>query len=112
MDFANTALSALMTTMPPDQVAAAEWANLCLEERVAAPRQEVYETRMDRPAEWLDWHEAHLRYVQQDVRRRHPLSAAFEAGDALTPHIEANQELYRVERIDALLNDYAPEHSA
>ena len=62
---------------------------------------------MDRPAEWLDWHEAHLRYVQQDVRRRHPLSAAFEAGDALTPHIEANQELYRVERIDALLNDYA-----
>ena len=107
MDFANTALSGLMATMPADQVAAAEWANLCLEERVAAPRQSVYEARMDRPVEWPDWRAAHFRYVQQDVRRRHPLSAAFDAGDALRPHIEANQELYRVERIDALLNDYA-----
>ncbi len=55
MDFAYTALSGLMATMPADQVAAAEWANLCLEERVAAPRQAVYEARMDRPAEWLDF---------------------------------------------------------
>ena len=61
---------------------------------------------MDRPREWHDWHEAHFRYVQGEVRRRHPLSAAFEAGDALRPHIESNQELYRVERIDGLLNDY------
>ena len=109
MDFANTALSGLMATTPADQVAAAEWANLCLEERVAAPRQAVYEASMDRPAEWTEWRAAHGRYVQQDVRRRHPLSAAFDASDALTPHIEANQELYRVERIDALLNDYAAE---
>ena len=63
MDFANTALSGLIATMPADQVAAAEWANLCLEERVAAPRQSVYEARMDRLAEWLDWRAAHLRYV-------------------------------------------------
>ena len=50
---------------------------------------------------------AHDQYVQEDVRRQHPLSAAFDASDALTPHIEPNQELYRVERIDALLNNYA-----
>lgn len=107
MDFADTALSDLMATKPADAVAAAEWANLCLEERVAAPRQASYEARMDQPVEWSDWRAAHLRYVQQDVRRRHPLSAAFDAGDALRPHIEANQELYRVERIDNLLHDYA-----
>ena len=108
MNFTNNALSDLMATVPADQEAAAEWANLCLEERVSAPRQAAYEARMDRPAEWRDWRAAHVRYVQQDVRRRHPLSAAFDAGDALKPHIEANQELYRVERIDAPLNDYAP----
>ena len=107
MDFADTALSRLMSTMPADPVQAAEWANFCLEERVAAPRQAAYEGRMDRPVEWDDWRAAHGRYVQQDVRRRHPLSAAFDAGDALRPHIEANQELYRVERIDALLQAYA-----
>ena len=107
MDFANTALSSLMATTPTDQVAAAEWANLCLEERIAAPRQEAYEASVDRPVEWGDWRAAHLRYVQQDVRRKRPLSAAFDAGRGLRPHIEANQELYRVERIDDLLNDYA-----
>lgn len=107
MDFADTVLSGLMATVPADAVDAAERANLCLEQRVAAPRQATYEARMNRPAEWRGWRAAHHRYVQQDVRRRHPLSAAFDAGDALRPHIEANQELYRVERIDALLNHYA-----
>lgn len=107
MNFADTALSSLMATKPTDQVAAAEWVNLCLEERIAAPRQATYEAFLDQPVEWPDWREAHFRYVQQDVRRRHPLSAAFDAGGALRPHLEANQELYRVERIDALLNGYA-----
>lgn len=107
MNFVNNVLSGLMATMPGDQVAAAEWANLGLEERVSASRQAAYEARMDRPAEWRDWRTAHHRYVQQDVRRRHPLSAAFDAGDSLRPHIEGNQELYRVERIDAPLNNYA-----
>ena len=107
MRFANTALSDLMATMPTDAVDAAERANLCLEERVTASRQAAYEARVDQPTEWHEWRASHLRYIQQDVRRRHPLSAAFDAGDALRPHIEANQELYRVERIDALLNDYA-----
>ena len=102
MNFSDTTLSDLMATVPADQEAAAEWANICLEER-----QAVYETRMDQPAEWDDWRAAHFRYVQEDVRRRHPLSAAFDPGNALRPHIEANQELYRVERIDASLDDYA-----
>jgi len=107
MNFSDTALSDLMATAPADQEAAAEWANICLEERVSPPRQTVYETRMDQPAEWDDWRTAHFRYVQEDVRRRHPLSAAFDPGDALRPHIEGNQELYRVERRDAPLDDYA-----
>lgn len=85
MDFADTVLSGLMATVPADAVDAAEWANLCLEQRVAAPRQATYEARMNRPAEWRGWRAAHHRYVQQDVRRRHPLSAAFDAGDALRP---------------------------
>ena len=105
MDFANTALSDLMATVPADAVDAAEWANLCLEERVSAPRQAAYEARVDQPAEWRDWRAAHFRYVQQDVRRPHPLSVAFDAGDALRPHIEAKQELYRLERIDGLLKE-------
>ncbi len=107
MNFADTALSDLMATVPAEQEAAAEWANLCLEERVSPPRQAVYEARMDRPANWDDWRTAHRRYVKVDVRRRHPLSAAFDPGDALRPHLEANQELYRAERIDKPLNDYA-----
>lgn len=107
MQFADAALSGLMATTPADEVAAAEWSNLCLEERVATSRQATYEARMDQPAEWRDWRAAHFRYVQQDVRRRHPLSAAFDPSDALRPLIEANQELYRVERIDRLLSNYA-----
>lgn len=110
MDFVDTALSGLTSTtstMPVDPEEAAEWANFCVEERVAARRQAAYEGRMDRPREWDDWRAAHRRYVQEDVHRRHPLSAAFDGGDALRPHIEANQDLYRVERIDALLQAYA-----
>ena len=107
MQFDDAALSSLMATTPADEVAAAEWANLCLEERVSAHRQATYEERMDQPAEWGDWRKAHSRYVQQDVRRRDPLSAAFDPSEALRPHLEANQELYRVERIDRLLSNYA-----
>ena len=107
MQFAAAALSSLMATTPADEAAAAEWSNLCLEERVATSRQATYEARMDHPAEWRDWRAAHFRYVQQYVRRRHPLSAAFDPSDALRPLIEANQELYRVERIDRLLSNYA-----
>lgn len=107
VDFNNTALSGLMETVPADSVCAAEWANLCLEERVAARRQAVYEDRAGRPTTWPDWRAAHARYVQQEVRRRHPLSAAFDEGDSSRPHIEPNQELYRVERIDALMDEYA-----
>lgn len=107
MDFEKPALSGLMATVPADSVRAAEWANLCLEERVAARRQAVYEDCVGHPTDWPDWRAAHARYVQQEVRRRHPLSAAFDDGDSLRPHIEPNQELYRVERIDALMDDYA-----
>ena len=32
---------------------------------------------MGAPKNWPDWHGAHTRYVQEEVRRRHPLSAAF-----------------------------------
>lgn len=106
MDYNNPALSGLMATVPADGEGAAKWANLCLEERVAARRQAVYEDRVGRPTDWPDWRAAHGRYVQQEVRRRHPLSAAFGDGDALRPHIEPNQELYRVERIDAQMRDY------
>ena len=37
------------------------------------------------------------------------MSAAFSGGDALRPDLEANQGLYRVERIDAVLRDYGTE---
>lgn len=107
MDFNNPALSGLMATVPADDEGAAKWANLCLEERVGVGRQAVYEDGVGRPTDWLDWRAAHLRYVQQDVRRRHPLSGAFDDGDALRPGIESNQELYRVERIDAPMKEYA-----
>ena len=52
--------------------------------------------------------EIHFRYVQEEVRRQYPLSAAFTGGEpSLRPGIEPNQYLYRVERIDTLLNTYA-----
>ena len=51
--------------------------------------------------------DSHYRYVQEEVRRRSPLSAAFASGESsLRPGIEPNQHLYRVERIDSLLNAY------
>ena len=47
---------------------------------------------------------AHTRYVQEEVRRRHPLSAAFTPGEpSLRQGMEPNQYLYRIERIDRML---------
>ena len=71
-------------------------------------RQAAYEDRMDEPGEWEHWRENHFRYVQEEVRRQYPLSAAFSVGEpSLRPGIEPNQYLYRIERIDALLDTYA-----
>ena len=109
MDFVSIQLSTLMEAVPTDVEAAAEWTNLCLEERVTPERQTTYEALVGQPPDWPAWRESHYRYVQEAVRRRHPLSAAFDGGDALRPHLEANQELYRVERIDSVLTKYATE---
>ena len=98
-----------MEAVPTDAEAAAEWANLCLEERVTRERQATYEARVGQPLDWPDWRESHYRYVQEDVRRRYPTSAAFDGGKALRPHLEANQQLFRVERVDSVLSNYAAE---
>ena len=46
--------------------------------------------------------------MQEEVRRRYPLSAALTGGEpSLRPGIEPNQYLYRVERIDGLLAAHA-----
>lgn len=79
-----------------------------LEERVTSNRQSAYEDWVGAPASWPDWREAHRRYVQDEVRR-HPLSAAFDGDIALRPELEPNQYLYRVERIDSVLNAYVAE---
>ena len=107
MKFSNRTLAGLMATPPVGLEAAAERANLCLEERTSAARQSAYEVRMGAPGGWEDWRDHHLRYVQEEVRRRYPLSAAFAGGEpSLRPGIEPNQALYRVERIDSLLDIY------
>ncbi|MDE0005226.1 MAG: hypothetical protein OXQ29_21255 [Rhodospirillaceae bacterium] len=107
MEFTNSTLSSLMA-MPPDGLeVAAERANLCMEERTSPARQSAYEARMGAPGGWEDWRDSHLRYVQEEVRRRYPLSAAFASGEpSLRPGVEPNQDLYRVERIDSLLGIY------
>ena len=108
MEFTNSTLAGLMATIPSESEVAAERANLCMEERVSAARQTAYENRVGAPDGWEDWRDNHLRYVQEEVRRRYPLSAALTGGEpSLRPGIEPNQYLYRVERIDALLNTYA-----
>ena len=107
MDFVNGQLAELMGAPNTDPRARAERANLCLEERVPGVRQATYEADVGEPPDWPAWRQSHYRYVQEHVRRRHPLSAAFEDGDALRPHLEANQELYRVERINEVVSDYA-----
>ena len=85
----------------------AEQINLCLEERVSRSRQARYENRMGAPQNWTDWQTAHFRYVGEEVRRRDPLSAAFTPGEpSLRPGIEPDHYLYRVERIDKLLQNF------
>ena len=107
MKFTSGSLATLMSATPGDPVAAAERANLCMEERVSANRQTAYEARVDDPGGWEDWRERHFRYVQEEVRRRYPPSAAFTAGEpSLRSGVEPNQYLYRVERIDSLLGTY------
>ena len=109
MNFTNGALAGLMAATPGDPQGAAEQANLCMEERISAARQATYEARMDAPKTWNDWRDDHYRYVQEEVRRRDPLSAAFTGGEpSLRPGIEPNQYLCRVERIDGLLDRYGP----
>lgn len=62
---------------------------------------------MGTPKDWHEWKGNHYRYVQEEVRRRHPLSAAFTVGEpSLRSGVEPNQYLYRVERIDALLHKF------
>ena len=106
MHFAKPALASLMAAhLGPEE--SAEQTNLCLEDRISASRQASYERRMGAPRDWPDWQDAHYRYVQEEVRRRHPLSAAFSPGEpSLMPGIEPNQYLYRVERIDTLLHRF------
>ena len=77
MEFTNSTLAGLMATIPSESEVAAERANLCMEERVSAARQTAYEDRVGAPDGWEDWRDNHLRYVQEEVRRRHPLSASF-----------------------------------
>ena len=108
MNFTNSTLVGLMATTPDGPQAAAERANICMGERISAARQAAYEGRVGDPDGWEDWQDNHLRYVQEEVRRRYPLSAAFTDGEpSLGPGVEPSQNLYRVERIDALLNTYA-----
>ena len=107
MHFVNARLSELMQVELTDEEAVAQRTNLCLEERITSERQATYEASVAQPTDWADWREAHKRYVQEDVRRTRPLSAAFSGGDSLRPHLEGNQELYRVERIDSVLRKYA-----
>ena len=107
MKFTSSTLSSLMATPPGGLEAVAERANLCMEERTSPARQSAYEDRMGVPGGWEDWRDGHLRYVQEEVRRRYPLSAAFSDGEpSLRPGVEPNQDLYRVERIDSLLHIY------
>ena len=108
MNFTNSALAGLMAATPGEPQIVAEQANLCMEERISAARQAAYEDRMGAPKAWDDWRSSHYRYVQDEVRRRYPPSAAFTSGEpSLRPGIEPNQYFCRVERIDGLLGRYA-----
>ena len=107
MEFTNRTLADLMATPPDGLEVAAERTNLCMEERTGPVRQSAYEEWMDAPDGWEDWRDNHLRYVQEEVRRRYPLSAAFGDGEpSLRPGVEPNQDLFRVERVDSLLATY------
>ena len=97
MEFTNGTLAGLMAAATDGLEVEAQRANLCMEERTSAVRQSGYEDRMDAPRDWADWRETHYRYVQEEVRRRYPLSAAFAGGEpSLRPGIEPNQYLHRV----------------
>ena len=107
MRFTDAVLAGLIEPTPEELQAVAERANLCMEERVSAARQAAYEDRIGAPETWGDWRASHTRYVQDEVRRRYPPSAAFNSGEpSLRPGLEPNQSLYRVERIDAMLEAY------
>lgn len=108
MRFSTPSLSDLMATPGSDPQVPAERANLCLEARVSAERQARYESRMAGADTWDAWRASHFRYVRNDVRRRHPPSAAFDPDEpSLRPGVEPNQWLVRIERIDGLLATYS-----
>jgi len=110
MNFSTNNLIDLMASPGSEAQVSAERANLCLEERVSSDRQRGYEAQLIAVARWDDWRTAHKRYVPQEVRRRHPLSAAFDpGGPSLRAGVEPNQWLIRVERIDGLLAKYSAE---
>ena len=95
--FTNPAMHILMGTPQVAPQESAEQANLCLEERISPPRQAVYEAMVGTPGDWRAWRGGHLRYVQNQVRRRYPLGAAFSAGEpSLRPGIEPNQYLFSI----------------
>jgi hypothetical protein len=107
MRFTTPNLGDLMATPGSDSQVPAERANLCLEVRVSADRQTRYEGRVVDADSWNGWRASHFRYIREDVRRRHPLSTAFDPGEpSLRPGVEPNQWLIRIERIDNLLKSY------
>lgn len=110
MIFRNRNFQRLMQIPRTEPEESAKQANLCMENRISASRQADYEAAVGSPGDWGAWQDGHARYVQMEVRRRHPLSAAFGSGEpSLRSDIEPNQYLYRVERIDELLRNYESE---
>ena len=108
--FRNRNLQRLMQIPRTDLQESAEQANLCMEERISASRQAAYEAAVGSPGNWEAWRVNHLSYVDNEVHRRDPLSAAFDCGQpSLRSDIGTNQYLYRVEKIDHLLRDYKGE---
>ena len=108
--FRNRNLQRLMRTRRTDLQESAEQANLCMEERISASRQAAYEAAVGSPNDWRAWQDSHRRYVEVEVNRRHPLSAAFDNRQpSLRPNMDPNRYLYRVEKIDHLLRDYKGE---
>lgn len=107
MIFGNRNLQRLMQIPRTEPEESAKQANLCMENRISASRQADYEAAVGSPGDWGAWQDGHARYVQMEIRRRHPLSAAFGSGEpSIRSDIEPNQYLYRVERIDELLRKY------
>lgn len=85
----------------------AERHNLCLEEKVSTTRQSAYESFIGPQVDWPGWRSRHKGYVNEQVRRRDPLSETFAADSpALYAGIEENQWLLRVERLDSVLGKF------